>query len=93
MYNTLEISEISALNIEELCSQLNTFLSFSPKWMKHTETIGPKNEWKIEDLTEGETYQFRIIAVNKAGKSKPSDPSDNHKAKAKFCTYSASLFL
>ena len=28
------------------------------------------------DLTEGQEYEFRIIAVNKAGQSEPSEPSD-----------------
>ena len=39
----------------------------------------------MQDLTEGETYQFRVKAVNKAGQSKPSEATDNFTAKAKFC--------
>jgi len=57
---------------------------YSPKWLKHCETKSPKCETKLEDLQEGNTYQFRVKAVNKAGQSKPSDPSENWTAKAKF---------
>ncbi|XP_047491377.1 twitchin-like isoform X5 [Penaeus chinensis] len=57
---------------------------FSSKWVKHCDTKSSKTEFKVEDLTEGQTYQFRVKAVNKAGQSKPSDPSDNFTAKAKF---------
>lgn len=30
---------------------------------------------KVPNLTEGEEYQFRIVAKNKGGPSDPSDPS------------------
>ncbi|KAK7065507.1 Immunoglobulin like [Halocaridina rubra] len=58
--------------------------AFSSKWVKHCETKSDKCEGKVNDLSEGQTYQFRVKAVNKAGQSKPSDPSDNFTAKAKF---------
>lgn len=38
----------------------------------------------IPDLTEGEEYQFRIIAVNKGGPSDPSDPSQSVVCKSRF---------
>ena len=37
----------------------------------------------IDGLTEKEKLQFRVIAVNAAGESKPSDPSDMHTVKYK----------
>ncbi|KAL1129846.1 hypothetical protein AAG570_012790 [Ranatra chinensis] len=49
---------------------------YSTKWQKGVELIGSKCEGKIADLIEGMKYTFRIIAVNKGGQSKPSEPSD-----------------
>ncbi|KAI5726324.1 hypothetical protein M8J76_000791 [Diaphorina citri] len=49
---------------------------YSSKWQKGAELIGPKCEGKVPDLVEGMKYTFRIIAVNKGGQSKPSEPSD-----------------
>lgn len=48
----------------------------SSKWVKAVEVQGSKPEGKVPDLTEGMKYQFRVIAVNKGGQSKPSEPSD-----------------
>uniref|UniRef100_A0A1I7XRB2 non-specific serine/threonine protein kinase n=1 Tax=Heterorhabditis bacteriophora TaxID=37862 RepID=A0A1I7XRB2_HETBA len=38
----------------------------------------------VGNLKEGEDYQFRIIAKNKAGNGEPSDPSDHVIAKPRF---------
>lgn len=35
-------------------------------------------------MIEGNEYQFRVIAVNKAGQSRPSDASKNFVAKPRF---------
>lgn len=35
-------------------------------------------------MIEGNEYQFRVIAINKAGQSKPSDASKNFIAKPRF---------
>ena len=56
---------------------------YSSKWIKHMETKSPKCEAKVTDLIEGQQYNFRVKAVNKAGPSVPSDPSDTFTAKAK----------
>lgn len=53
------------------------------------------NDWKkvaevtdtnasIKGLKEGEVYQFRVKAVNKAGPGQPSDPSDRQVAKPRW---------
>ena len=38
----------------------------------------------VPDLTEGEEYQFRVIAVNRGGHSDPSDASEPVVCKARF---------
>lgn len=45
------------------------------EWSECGRTNGPICEAEIRDLKEGEEYQFRIKAVNKAGPGQPSDPS------------------
>jgi len=42
----------------------------------------------VPDLTEGQDYEFRVIATNAAGQSEPSEPSDIMTAKDRFCKYS-----
>ena len=47
------------------------------------ETI-PSNHTKVQisNLNQGTEYQFRVIALNKAGKSNPSHPSRGKVARA-----------
>ncbi|XP_073811656.1 projectin protein bent isoform X33 [Musca autumnalis] len=54
------------------------------KWQKALETKTPANTARVNDLIEGTKYQFRIRAVNEAGESKPSEPSDTLLAKCRF---------
>jgi hypothetical protein len=44
-------------------------------------TPGPECNATVTGLKEGEVYQFRVKAVNKAGPSEPSDPSRTQVAK------------
>lgn len=39
---------------------------------------------KVTDVVEGHEYEFRVVAVNKAGPSPPSDPSASVIAKPRF---------
>lgn len=54
------------------------------KWVKAMDVTGNKCEARVTGLTENNTYQFRVRAVNKAGPSKPSEASDTVTAKPRF---------
>uniref|UniRef100_A0A915Q578 non-specific serine/threonine protein kinase n=1 Tax=Setaria digitata TaxID=48799 RepID=A0A915Q578_9BILA len=51
------------------------------KWLEAMKVPGSEITARVENLKEGEEYQFRIIAKNKAGYGEPSDPSDRIIAK------------
>lgn len=51
------------------------------RWEECAVVPGDATAATIDDLTEGEAYQFRITAKNKAGKGEPSDPTDTVIAK------------
>ena len=48
----------------------------SPFWTKGATITGNQTKGTVPDLREGAEYEFRIIALNKAGESEPSEPSD-----------------
>ncbi|PAV56317.1 hypothetical protein WR25_15732 isoform E [Diploscapter pachys] len=50
-------------------------------WIPCATVDGNMTKATAPNLTPGETYQFRVKAVNKAGPGKPSDPTDNIVAK------------
>lgn len=54
------------------------------RWTKANKTPVTETTFTVTDLIEGNEYQFRIIAENAAGQSKPSEPSDIVKAKAPY---------
>ena len=55
---------------------------FSPQW-KPVKTVPASQapQASVDGLQEGEVYEFRVVAKNKAGKGQPSDPSDAVTAK------------
>lgn len=57
---------------------------FSPNWEEVLTTDGPVPEATVPGLKEGNTYQFRVRAVNKAGPSEPSGATKAHVAKHRF---------
>lgn len=58
---------------------------YKPDWEPAIEVAGDQLTAKVPDLKEQAEYQFRIIAVNKAGPSPASDPSKMHLVKHKSC--------
>ena len=46
---------------------------FAARWTRVNKQPVPGTVMKIVDLTEGSQYEFRVIAENKAGNSKPSN--------------------
>lgn len=56
---------------------------YSPVWEKCAEVDGDVNTGKVNDLIEGNSYEFRVVAVNKAGLSEPSDATKPHIARPK----------
>ncbi|ERL85176.1 hypothetical protein D910_02598 [Dendroctonus ponderosae] len=56
----------------------------SPYWTNAVHVPAKSNTCTVPDLTEGQDYEFRVIATNTAGQSEPSEPSDVVTAKARF---------
>jgi hypothetical protein len=57
------------------------------KWEEALVVKGGATACTVPNLKEGEAYQFRIIAKNKAGKGPASDPSDSVVCKTRFCKF------
>lgn len=60
---------------------------YSAMWEKALELTEPVTEAHLTGLIEGNEYQFRVIAVNKAGQSEPGDVSKTFLAKPRFREY------
>lgn len=65
------------------CNLSNVF--YSPTWVKAAEVIGDVNSGIVPGLTEGNQYEFRVRAVNKAGPGEASEPTLPHLARLKKC--------
>uniref|UniRef100_A0AC34RIM6 Twitchin n=1 Tax=Panagrolaimus sp. JU765 TaxID=591449 RepID=A0AC34RIM6_9BILA len=53
------------------------------EWVAAETVPGNKTKGTVTGLTPGDTYQFRVRAVNKAGPGDPSDPTDPKVARAR----------
>ena len=56
----------------------------STEWVNVQQIEGIRCKGSVHGLTEGEEYQFRIIALNKAGPSEPGQPSRPKEARARY---------
>ena len=57
----------------------------SPYWTNAVHVPPNQTNATVPDLTEGQEYEFRVIAQNAAGQSEPSEPSDLITAKSRYC--------
>lgn len=60
---------------------------YSTMWEKALETSTPSVTALVQGLIEGNEYQFRVIALNKAGQSEPGDISKTFIAKPRYCEF------
>lgn len=56
------------------------------EWVRVAEGV-PTTEHFLKGLMEKQEYSFRVRAVNKAGESEPSEPSDPVLCKERLCEY------
>lgn len=57
----------------------------SPVWTKAAVVDGKSCEARVPDLIPGETYEFRVRAVNAAGPGEPSETTKPMIAKPRKC--------
>lgn len=56
------------------------------QWVDVAKVPGDRTVAKVTDgIQEGHEYEFRIVAVNRAGPGEPSDTSKSVVAKPRFC--------
>jgi hypothetical protein len=60
-------------------------------WEAAEEVLADKTTATVGNLKQGNSYQFRVKAVNKAGPSAASNPSRSVVAKPRHCALSSSI--
>lgn len=60
---------------------------YQPDWVELMPTETNACEFKVPGLKERMAYQFRVRAINKAGKSAPSPPTESHVVRHKNRKY------
>lgn len=65
------------------------FIHYSNIWDPCLEVPGDKLTGIVPNLIEGNQYEFRIRAVNKAGPGTPSDPTNPVTARARNCKFAS----
>lgn len=60
---------------------------YDSSYVKAADVPGNVCKGKVPKLENGQQYQFRVRAVNKAGPGEPSEESLPHIAKPKFSEY------
>lgn len=61
-------------------------------WTPCTTVPGNQTKGTADGLIPGETYQFRVKAVNKAGPGEPSDPTEPKVAKPRKRKFNLKIF-
>lgn len=56
-------------------------------WVDAATVPGDKTSGRVDNVEEGHEYEFRVVAVNKAGPGEPSDTSRSVVAKPRFCKF------
>lgn len=58
------------------------------QWIDVAKVNGDRTAAKVTDgIEEGHEYEFRVVAVNRAGPGEPSDTSKSVVAKPRFCKH------
>ena len=65
--------------------QVEARLGGTGGWQLWEVVPGGETDITLQMLNSGTEYQFRVVAINKVGKSDPSHPSPARVAKAKNC--------
>lgn len=60
------------------------------EWMRVNNYPTPNTSYTVQDLREGNKYEFRVSAVNEAGPGKPSKPTEPITAQHQRCKYTCS---